>query len=305
MVPRRGPGRGSLRRRAARLRWRRRGEAPRRTPSPSAAALLGALRRVPLGYALGAVALLARATDAAVAGDRARRLAPIGEALRIWAAGHLEKGREVTSTGPYAITRHPLYAGSAIMGAGLAVAANSVVVAVLVFAYLAVTITAAIRSEEAHLTDKFGGDIRRIGTARRRRRRGGFSLERARAQSRVSGAARASWRRSCCSRREDVPVKGRVRLTVAASEPSGYNYRVRASDERSCRAVSSVGRAPALHAGCHRFESCTAHHFVRCTAAKLNRWEAEAALQRGDRALRRTPFGIRPIRHSVASHAGS
>jgi hypothetical protein len=24
-------------------------------------------------------------------------------------------------------------------------------------------------------------------------------------------------------------------------------------------AVSSVGRAPALHAGCHRFESCTAH----------------------------------------------
>ena len=26
------------------------------------------------------------------------------------------------------------------------------------------------------------------------------------------------------------------------------------------RAVSSVGRAPALHAGCHRFESCTAHH---------------------------------------------
>src|SRR5438034_9121628 len=28
---------------------------------------------------------------------------------------------------------------------------------------------------------------------------------------------------------------------------------------RSCRAVSSVGRAPALHAGCHRFESCTAH----------------------------------------------
>ena len=26
-------------------------------------------------------------------------------------------------------------------------------------------------------------------------------------------------------------------------------------------AVSSIGRAPALHAGCHRFKSCTAHHF--------------------------------------------
>ena len=29
---------------------------------------------------------------------------------------------------------------------------------------------------------------------------------------------------------------------------------------RGLRAVSSVGRAPALHAGCRRFESVTAHH---------------------------------------------
>ena len=42
------------------------------------------------------------------------------------------------------------------MGAGFAVAANSVAVAVAIAVYLAVTITAAIASEEAHLTDKFG-----------------------------------------------------------------------------------------------------------------------------------------------------
>ena len=102
-----------------------------------------------------------------------------GEALRIWAAGHLEKGREVTNTGPYAITRHPLYAGSSIMGAGLAIAANNVTVAVLVFAYLAVTITAAVRSEEAHLTDKFGAHYPayREGTAATGARR--FSFARA------------------------------------------------------------------------------------------------------------------------------
>lgn len=112
--------------------------------------------RVPAGYGLGGFALwFADPTPRSLAIGAA--VGAAGEALRIWAAGHLEKGREVTHTGPYAITRHPLYAGSTIMGAGLAIAANSGPVAVLVFAYLAVTIAAAVRSEEAHLTDKFGG----------------------------------------------------------------------------------------------------------------------------------------------------
>jgi hypothetical protein len=114
-----------------------------------------ARRRVASGYALALLAFwLADPTPRSLAIGGA--IAAVGEAVRIWAAGHLEKGREVTSTGPYAITRHPLYAGSTIMGAGFAAAANSVVVAALVAAYLALTITAAIRSEEAHLTDKFG-----------------------------------------------------------------------------------------------------------------------------------------------------
>lgn len=134
--------------------------------------------RVPLGYALGVVALwLAHPTARSLAIGAA--VGAAGEALRIWAAGHLEKGREVTNTGPYAITRHPLYAGSTIMGAGLAIAANNLAVAILVFAYLAVTITAAVRSEEAHLTDKFGAHYPayREGTAAPGARR--FSLERA------------------------------------------------------------------------------------------------------------------------------
>ena len=38
-------------------------------------------------------------------------IAVAGELLRIWAAGHLEKGREVTRSGPYRLTRHPLYLG--------------------------------------------------------------------------------------------------------------------------------------------------------------------------------------------------
>jgi protein-S-isoprenylcysteine O-methyltransferase Ste14 len=83
-------------------------------------------------------------------------VAGIGEAVRLWAAGHLEKGREVTRSGPYGFTRHPLYLGSSLIGIGLAIASASLVVAVLVVGYLAITLTAAIRTEEAHLTDKFG-----------------------------------------------------------------------------------------------------------------------------------------------------
>ncbi len=79
-----------------------------------------------------------------------------GELLRIWASGHLEKGREVTMSGPYRFIRHPLYAGSTMIGAGLAIASASILVAMLVLVYLAVTLHAAIRTEEAHLTQKFG-----------------------------------------------------------------------------------------------------------------------------------------------------
>lgn len=111
--------------------------------------------RVPLGFAFGIVAvLLADPTIPSLQIGAA--IAVLGEGIRFWAAGHLEKGREVTSSGPYRFTRHPLYLGSALIGAGLAVGSNSVVVALVVAVYLGVTLTAAIRTEEAHLTEKFG-----------------------------------------------------------------------------------------------------------------------------------------------------
>jgi protein-S-isoprenylcysteine O-methyltransferase Ste14 len=45
-----------------------------------------------------------------------------GAILRIWAAGHIEKGRVLTQTGPYAFTRNPLYLGSLVMALGILVA---------------------------------------------------------------------------------------------------------------------------------------------------------------------------------------
>lgn len=111
--------------------------------------------RVTIGFISGIVVLwLAEPTARSLAVGA--MVAAAGEAVRLWAAGHLEKGREVTMTGPYAFTRHPLYLGSTLIGTGLAIASANVVAAVLVLAYLAVTLTAAIRTEEAHLTEKFG-----------------------------------------------------------------------------------------------------------------------------------------------------
>jgi protein-S-isoprenylcysteine O-methyltransferase Ste14 len=111
--------------------------------------------RVSLGFVLALVALwLATPTPQSVAIGAA--IALCGEALRLWAAGHLEKSTEVTRSGPYRYTRHPLYLGSTLIGIGLAVAAHHFWLGLLIVIYLGSTLSAAMRSEEAHLREKFG-----------------------------------------------------------------------------------------------------------------------------------------------------
>jgi protein-S-isoprenylcysteine O-methyltransferase Ste14 len=113
--------------------------------------------RVSLGFVLALTALwLATPTRESLALGAA--IAWVGEAIRVWAAGHLEKSKEVTRSGPYRFIRHPLYLGSSLIGVGLAIAAHHLVLGALIVLYLATTLTAAMRSEEAHLRDKFGDD---------------------------------------------------------------------------------------------------------------------------------------------------
>jgi isoprenylcysteine carboxyl methyltransferase (ICMT) family protein YpbQ len=121
--------------------------------------------RVPLGF-LFAIAVIWLAQPTRTSLQWGSGLALAGEALRIWAAGHLNKSREVTSSGPYRWLAHPLYVGSSVMGVGLAVASNNLIVAALIVIYLATTITAAIATEEAFLRTAFGDrydDYRRGG----------------------------------------------------------------------------------------------------------------------------------------------
>jgi protein-S-isoprenylcysteine O-methyltransferase Ste14 len=134
--------------------------------------------RVPLGFLLGAVVLW-RADPTWSSLLLGASIATIGEAIRLWAAGHVEKSREVTRSGPYRFVRHPLYLGTTLIALGLSIASASPLVAVMVLVYVGITIPAAIRAEEAHLREKFGGAydsyVQRASTPMVR----SFSLERA------------------------------------------------------------------------------------------------------------------------------
>jgi protein-S-isoprenylcysteine O-methyltransferase Ste14 len=75
-------------------------------PTSAAALVLAFARPTPRSLAVGAL------------------LAGAGEALRLWATGHLVKSRRLTVSGPYRRLRHPLYAGSLLIGTGFLVAAG-------------------------------------------------------------------------------------------------------------------------------------------------------------------------------------
>lgn len=113
--------------------------------------------RVPLGFATFVAAfVLSSPTPFTYLVGAA--VALVGQALRLWAAGHIEKSREVTRSGPYRHIRHPLYVGSLLMGAGFVIASASWWATVLAVAYFTVTYVAAVRSEEATLDAKFAGE---------------------------------------------------------------------------------------------------------------------------------------------------
>lgn len=124
-----------------------------------------ARRRVPLGFvAAAATVALARPTLRSwVVG---LTVAVVGEALRVWAAGHLEKSREVTRSGPYRFMRHPLYVGSTVLAAGVVIASRSGVIAAIATIYMLATITAAVRTEEAFLRQTFGSTYDEYRAAR-------------------------------------------------------------------------------------------------------------------------------------------
>jgi protein-S-isoprenylcysteine O-methyltransferase Ste14 len=74
-----------------------------------------------------------------------------GLALRAGAAGHLAKNQRLAQSGPYAATRNPLYLGTLITAMGLAVAGDSVWLALLFAVIFLLVYLPAIELEEQHL----------------------------------------------------------------------------------------------------------------------------------------------------------
>ena len=116
--------------------------------------------RVPLGFLLGAAYLLFSrpTTKLLVAGGA---VAAAGLALRAYAAGHLAKNQKLAMSGPYAWTRNPLYLGSALMGAGFAVAGGRWILALACLVLFAAIYWPVIRREEEYLRREFGEDYDR------------------------------------------------------------------------------------------------------------------------------------------------
>jgi protein-S-isoprenylcysteine O-methyltransferase Ste14 len=83
-------------------------------------------------------------------------VAGIGELLRLWASGYLHKGgKTVTTGGPYAFCRNPLYLGTTLMGVGFALTVNywlaaGVAALMLVFHFI------TIKHEESRLAERYG-----------------------------------------------------------------------------------------------------------------------------------------------------
>src|SRR5215813_5370472 len=103
--------------------------------------------RVRLGYLLAIVVLFfARPHPTSILIGAAA--GAIGLWLRGYAAGYLKKQEVLTTTGPYAHTRNPLYLGSAILAAGAAWAMHSWISAAVLGAYFAVVYYVVMRREE-------------------------------------------------------------------------------------------------------------------------------------------------------------
>ena len=78
-----------------------------------------------------------------------------GIALRGYASGYVKKNAELTTTGPYAYTRNPLYLGSMLIAFGFAVASRNPWIACALAILFAMIYAPTILGEEAYLRARF------------------------------------------------------------------------------------------------------------------------------------------------------
>jgi protein-S-isoprenylcysteine O-methyltransferase Ste14 len=122
----------------------------------------------PVPLLLVAIPLLARSRGGGGPGWIAAGVAlcALGQALRAWVLGQVPDGTsgqnerliatELNTSGPYALTRNPLYLGNLLITVGLCLVAHDPILLVLVTGLFAVQYRAIIAAEEQFLRARFG-----------------------------------------------------------------------------------------------------------------------------------------------------
>lgn len=87
-------------------------------------------------------------------------LAGVGLAVRAWAAGVISKNHELSTSGPYAFTRNPLYLGSFFLGLGSTLAGGRWEFVVVFLAFFGLVYSKTMRREEILLEQLFGDRYR-------------------------------------------------------------------------------------------------------------------------------------------------
>jgi protein-S-isoprenylcysteine O-methyltransferase Ste14 len=114
--------------------------------------------RVPAGTILGVIFLLLMrpSLHSLLIGSA---IAIVGALLRLWAAGHIEKGRALTRSGPYSFTRNPLYLGSFLMALGIITAGQRYWLLFVFGIFFTAFYIPVMKAEERELLLGFGDDF--------------------------------------------------------------------------------------------------------------------------------------------------
>ncbi|MFU8856516.1 MAG: methyltransferase family protein [Deferrisomatales bacterium] len=111
-------------------------------------------RRVQWGFGAGAVFLLF-ASPSAASVFWGFWVALVGAALRTWASGTIVKNEELTTDGPYRLTRNPLYVGNFLIGLGVAVMGGRLLLVALFLLLFLPVYHALVRKEEKRLSERY------------------------------------------------------------------------------------------------------------------------------------------------------
>ena len=84
----------------------------------------------------------------------------VGQVFRIYAAGYIHKNKQLASTGPYALVRHPLYLGNFLILIGFTIACANWYVTIGVVLFFLIWYPAAIAYEDSKLENIFEDEWR-------------------------------------------------------------------------------------------------------------------------------------------------